>query len=114
MFLVLFIGDYSGFQITVEEPVAEYSLRPITKGPNIAMNQSEFLAITPKLLKAREISRVQGAIGFGFASHWLKNRRKIFQPITICSNRNRVITFDSHMQNTLTNGYYVYIQAGIC
>ena len=25
------------------------------------------------LLKAREKSRVQGAIGFGFASHWLKN-----------------------------------------
>jgi len=28
-------------------------------------------------LKAREKSRVQGAIGFGFASHWLKNWHKI-------------------------------------
>ena len=37
------------------------------------MNQSEFLAITSYLLKAREKPRVQGAIGFGFASHWLKN-----------------------------------------
>ena len=86
------------------------------------MNQSEFLAITPKLLKAREISRVQGTGNiartrcdwFGFASHWLKSKRKIFQPITICSNRNRVITFDSHLQNTLTNSYYAYIHAGIC
>ena len=39
------------------------------------MNQSEFLAIAYHLLKAREKSRVQGAIGFGFgfgfASHVL-------------------------------------------
>ena len=44
------------------------------------MNQSEFLAITCNLLKAREKSRVQGAIGFrfAFASHWLKNWREIF------------------------------------
>ena len=41
------------------------------------MNQSEFLAITCNLLKAREKSRVQGAIGFGFASHWLKNWHEI-------------------------------------
>ena len=32
------------------------------------MNQSEFLAITGNLLKAREKSRVKGAIGYGFAS----------------------------------------------
>ena len=37
------------------------------------MNQSEFLAITCNLLKARKKSRVQVAIGFGFASNWLKN-----------------------------------------
>ena len=43
------------------------------------MNQSEFLAIIGHLLKAREKSRVQGAIGF--ASHWLKNGREIFNPI---------------------------------
>ena len=40
--------------------------------------QSEFLAITCNLLKAREKSRTQGqgAIGFGFASVWLKNYRE--------------------------------------
>ena len=38
------------------------------------MNQSEFLAIagTLNLLRAREKSRVQGAIGFAFASNWLQ------------------------------------------
>ena len=42
------------------------------------MNQSEFLVITSKLLKGREKSRSQAAIGFGFASHWLKNWRESF------------------------------------
>ena len=31
-----------------------------------AMNQSQFLANTRKLLKVREKSRIQGALGFGF------------------------------------------------
>ena len=34
------------------------------------MNQSQFLAITCNSLEAREKSRVHGASGFGFASHW--------------------------------------------
>jgi len=50
------------------------------------------------LLEAREKSRIQGAIGFGFASHWLKNWREIFKPITKRSNRSRAITFDSYMK----------------
>ena len=65
------------------------------------MNQSEFLATTWNLLKARGKSREQGAIGFGFSSHWLKNRCKIFKPITERNNRNRVITFDSHSKTAL-------------
>ena len=48
--------------------------------------------------KAREKSRVHGAIGFGFASHWLKNWRESFKPITKRSNCNHVITFDSHLK----------------
>ena len=39
------------------------------------MNQSQFLAIICNSLEAREKSRVHGAIGFAFASHWLKNWR---------------------------------------
>ena len=36
------------------------------------MNQSEFLEITYNWPNVREKSRMQGAIGFGFASRWLK------------------------------------------
>ena len=57
------------------------------------MNHSEFLAVTCTLIKARQKSRVEGAIGF--ASHWFKNWRDIFKPVTKRSNRNHVITFDS-------------------
>ena len=60
------------------------------------MNQSEFLAININLLEARKNSRLQGAIGFGFASHWLKTWQGIFKAITKRKNRNRVINFDSH------------------
>ena len=67
------------------------------------MNQSQFLAITFESREAREKSRVHCAIGFGFASHWLKNWRDSLKPITKRSNRNHVITFDSHLKTTLMN-----------
>ena len=67
------------------------------------MNQSQFLAIICNSLKAREKSRVYGAISFGFDSHWLKNWRESFKPITKRSNRNHVITFDSHLKTALSN-----------
>jgi len=73
--------------MTVEKP--KQLLRPITIGTNSAMNQSQFLAITCNLLEAREKSRVHGAVGFGFASHWLKKWRESFKPITKRSNSNR-------------------------
>jgi len=63
------------------------------------MNQSQFPAITCNLLEAREKSRVHGAIGFD--SHWLKNWRDSFRPITKRSDRNHVITFDSHLKTAL-------------
>ena len=64
------------------------------------MNQSEFLAITCNLLKAREKLRAQDTIGFGFgfASHWLTKRREIFKPVTNRNNFNRVITSHSHLE----------------
>ena len=65
------------------------------------MNQSEFLEITCNLLEAREKSRVHDAIGFGFASHWLKYWRDSFKPITKRSNRYHVITFDSRLKTAL-------------
>ena len=43
---------------------------------------------------------------FDFASHWLKSDS--FKPITKRSNRNRVITFDSHLKTTLMEVVYTY------
>ena len=65
------------------------------------MNQSQLLAITCNSLKAREKSRAHDAIGFGFASHWLKNWRKSLKLITKHSNHNHVITFYSHLKTAL-------------
>ena len=59
--------------MTVKTPKPKQLLRPITTGADSAMNQSQFLAISCNSLKDREKSHVHGAIGFGFASHWLKN-----------------------------------------
>ena len=97
--------------MTVEKPRPKQLLQPITTGADSAMNQSQFLAITCNSLKAREKSRAHGAIGFGFASHWLKNWRESFKPITKRSNRNHVITFDSHLKTTLHKiNLWVYIK----
>ena len=90
--------------MTIEKPKPKQLLRPITTGTNSAMNQSQFLAITCNSLEAREKSRVHGVIGFGFASHWLKNWRDPFEPITKRSNRNHVITFDSQLKTALILG----------
>ena len=88
--------------MTVEKPKPKQLLRPITTGANSAMNQSQFLAITCNSLEARDKSRVHGAIDFGFASQWLKNWCDSFKPITTGSNRNHVITFDSHLKTALS------------
>ena len=93
--------------MTVEKPKPKQLLRPITARANSAMNQSQFLAITCNSLEAREKSRVHGAIGFGFASHWFKNWRDSFKPITKRSIRNHVITFDSHLKTALLTVIYM-------
>ena len=87
--------------MTVEKPKPKQLLRPITTEADSAMNQSQFLAITCNSLEAREKSRVHGANGFDFASRWWKNWRESFKPITKRSNRNHVITFDSHLKTAL-------------
>ena len=87
--------------MTVEEPNPKQLLRPITTRADTAENQSQFLAITCNSLKAREKSRVHGANGFDFAYRWWKNWRESFKPITKRSNRNHVITFDSHLKIAL-------------
>ena len=87
--------------MTVLKPKPKQLLQPITTGTNSTMNQSQFLAITCNSLDAQEKSRVQGAIGFGFASHWLKNWRNSFKPMTKRTSRNHVITFGSHLKTAL-------------
>ena len=87
--------------MTIEKPKPKQLLGPITTGAGSAMNQSQFLAITCNSLEARKKSRVQGAIGFGFDSHWLKNWRESFKPIPKRSNRNQIITFNSHLKTAL-------------
>ena len=96
--------------MTVEKPRPRQLLQSVTTGADSAMNQSQFLTITCNSLKVREKSRVHGAIGFGFASYWLKNWRESLKPITKRSNRNHVITFDSHLKTTLIRDHnYYYI-----
>ena len=56
--------------MTVEKPNPKQLLRPITTGAGRAMNLSQFLAIICNLHKAREKSRLHGAIGFAFAFHF--------------------------------------------
>ena len=87
--------------MTVEKPKPKQLLRPITIGAGIAMNQSQFLAITCNSLEARGKSRIHGAIGFCFDSYWLKNWRESFKPITERSSCNHVITFDSNLKTAL-------------
>ena len=96
--------------MTVEKPKPKQLLRPIITGADSATNQSQFLEITCNTLKAREKSRVHGAIAFGFASHWLKNWRESFKPITKRSNRNYIITFDSHLKTALIHEIHVLEQ----
>ena len=50
--------------------------------PRLYMNQSQFQAITCNSREAREKSRVHGAIGLGFASHWLRNCL-LSQPLSV-------------------------------
>ena len=88
--------------MTVEKPKPKQLRRPITTGTNSAMNQSQLLAITCNSPEAQEKSRVHSAIGFGFASHWLKNWRDSFKPISKLSNLNHAITFDSHLKTALS------------
>ena len=94
--------------MTVEKPKPKQLLRPTTTGTNSSMSQSQFLAITCNSPEAREKSRVHGAIGFGFASHWLKNWRESFKPVTKRSNRNQVITLDSHLKTALFSNWVFF------
>ena len=61
----------------------------------------EPIRIPSNHLEVREESRVHGAVGFGFASHWLKNWCNSFKPITKRSNCDHIVTFESHLKTAL-------------
>ena len=89
--------------MTVEKPKPKQLLRPITTWANSAVNQSQFLAIRSK--RGKNHAYMARLAGFGFASHWLKNWRESFNPIIKRSNRNHVITFDSHLKTALWRNF---------
>ena len=99
--------------MTVEKPKPKQLLRPITTGAGSAMNQSQFLAITCNSLEVQERSRVHGAIGLGFASHWLKNWHESFKPITRHSDCNHGITLDSHLKTALKTNLMLIVRVGL-
>ena len=77
------------------------AITPTNHNRNKQLHEPQFLAITCNLPEAGEKSHVHGAISFGFESHWLKNWKDSFKPITKHSNRNHEITFDSHLKTVL-------------
>ena len=72
----------SGFQIGVEKPKPKQLLPPITTGANSAMNQSEFLAVTCNLLKARENITRTWCDWFWMCFSLVEKLGEIFSPMT--------------------------------
>lgn len=65
------------------------------------MSQSKFEAITSHRRQARENTREQVTTGFGFGPGWLRDRREVCQPITVCSNKQTRITLDTQLKTAL-------------
>ena len=92
------------------------SQRPIKIKGNIPRSQSELKANTSKRREARENASDQVAIGFSFASDWLKKWREISRPITELSNAKPMqsrITFDTQLKNTLLLNYVIIMRSAI-
>jgi len=92
--LILWNARENKYQSDCSDPSQQEETVPWT-------NRSSQQLSVGNLLKAREKSWEQGAIGLGFASPWLKNWHEIFKEITKRGNRNRVISFDSRLKTAL-------------
>ena len=68
------------------------------------MNQTEFLAITCNLLKARENRAFKVHYWFCFFISLVEKLAKILEPITKRSNRNYVITYLPYVLRFRTRG----------
>lgn len=95
--------------MTVENPVLNDSLRPITTGANRTKNPSILITY----LQQNNSAYIQGAIGLGFASDCSKNGRAIFKPITSerCP-RNSTLTASKKIVFVAT--YLVVPQGSLC
>ena len=97
--------------MTAEKPKPKQLLRPITTGTNSAMNQSQFLATElPETSSKRgknHAYKVGLVLVLVFRLIGLKNWRESLKPITKRSNRNHVITFDSHLKTALSCRQFV-------
>ena len=97
------LKDYwSGFQMTVEKPKPKQLLRPITTGTNIAMNQSEFVAIIPvtRSKRGKNHAYMVRLVLVLLLIGWTTGPNLLSQSLSI-ANRNHVITFDSHLKTAL-------------
>ena len=72
---------------------------------NRSRQRDEPITIHSNYSKRGKKSRVRGAFGFGFDSHWLKNWRESFKPITKRSIRNHGFTFDFHLKTALNRRF---------
>ena len=88
------------FDWVSKKPKPKLSQRPIKTKRNIPRRQWKLKANTSKRRQARENASDQVAIGFSFASDWLKKWREISKPITECSTPKPMqsrITFDTQL-----------------
>ena len=96
-------------QLSFVKPKPKQFLWPTTTDASSAMSQSEYEAITRNRRKARENARLQVAIGFGFASHWLDKSHEFCWPITERSDakpKQTQFTFNTQLKTVL---YYIMI-----
>ena len=101
---------YSAFQLSIVKP--KQLVSPITTDEDSSLNPSEFEVITCTRRQARENARVQVAIDFGFASHWLRKWREFCQPIIErrkAKRKQTSITFESRRKADLRAICSVYL-----
>ena len=65
------------------------------------MDQSELEENACNRCQARENTCERGTIGFGFASHWLRNWREFLQNVVKQNQSKRKITFDTRLKTAL-------------
>ena len=87
--------------MSVGKSKPKLSQRPIRTKENVTGSQSELKVNTRNRPQARESASDQAAIGFSFASDWLRGWREFSRPITERSKAKPMqsrITFDTQLK----------------